>query len=274
MALILGIWLAIRRLRESPTPERPPRFSGIKSELLRLLGYMTLVPLFRRGRSVADLERLQLDRPRRASMLGSGEIRRRVYILRESFYSHRRLQLVVIILALFFILGGAGTAVYFNRTFKAQKEVQKAVKVMTNATSYRSNGLEITIEGNREIRVREVLNYVAPGEAHSLFKTSITVAGQDDNQTTLCRDTLVIVNTQTRYEFCREKNGEDEQWKERTVSADFLLGPQAQPWRRLDWIRKVTKESDIVGGDQWREDKGLSRDNRQGQGGQLPFRRC
>ena len=225
----------------------PSRFSRIKSQLLRFLGFITFVPLFWTGRRRADgRERLELDRPRRTSMLGTGEIRRRVFILRESFYSHRRLQLVVIILALFFILGGTGAAVYFNRSFKAQKEVQKSVRLMTNSSSYHSTGLEIAIEGNREIRVKEVLDYVTPGEVHSTFKTSITVAGQPDTQTNLCRDTLVIVNAQTRYEFCREEGKENEQWKTRTVETDFLLGPQAQPWRRLDWIRKVTEETDVL----------------------------
>ena len=268
--IILGKWLAFRRWREPPTPDadmpamprtrsvvqpattppKPSRFSGIKSEALRFLAYINFMSLFRRirGRAQgnADQERLELDRPRRTSLLGTGEIRSRVYILRESFYSHRRLQLVVLLLALFFILGGTGTAVYFNRAYKAQKEVQKSVKVMANASSYRSNGVEITIEGIREQRVEEVLDYVAPGEAHSTFKTSINVGGQPDTQTTICRQTLVVVAAQTRYEFCQEEGNEDEQWKAQTVAADFLLGPQAQPWRRLDWIRKVTEETGIL----------------------------
>ena len=142
VGLILGIGLAFRRWREPPAPEadalalsrtrllvqsaappRPSRFSGTRREALRFLSYMTVMPLFRRirggARGVTVQERLELDRPRRTSLLASGEIRRRVFILKESFYSHRRLQLIVLLLALFSILGGGGYGFYLNQSLKA-----------------------------------------------------------------------------------------------------------------------------------------------------------
>jgi len=76
---------------------------------------------------------------------------------------------------------------------------------MTNTSSYRSNGLEISNEGPEETRVEEVLDYVAPGEVYSSFKTTVSVNGLPFTQTALCPQTLVIVASQTRYEFCEEE---------------------------------------------------------------------
>ena len=132
---------AARPVVQPATPRRRrSRSPGVRRSVYRFLRYMTFVPLFLKGRAALDAERLEIDRPRRVTQAPMGEIRRRVYILRESIYSHRRLQLVVIVLALLFMLSGTGAAVYFNRTYAAQKEVKQAILVMANANSYASKG--------------------------------------------------------------------------------------------------------------------------------------
>ena len=105
----------------------------------------------------------------------------------------------------------------------------------------------MTIVGNVETRVTEALSYIAPEQANSRYITERFVDGQPDVLTVYCGDTIVVVTDQVRYEFCADDaTFEETEWQNRSVPSDWLQTPFAQPWRRLAWIKKVTRDTDVV----------------------------